>query len=315
MRKLLVSLFVGAAVLTLLSCGCSQKPPSRDDFLKWENDFFEEVNLARRMAGINGLTRDERLDSVATVLARRWVEEEIGTTDLATALEEHLLENLIEAAESNIEIKTSSNLIPYDAREKLINAGQENLLDPIFEAGGIGIAYKRGVFVVEFLVARFADTTLTGELRPTITGELWPAESLLTYEEKLFLLVNEARHKYGASTLKEDLQLKALARVYAEKMLESGFFGHDEPSGKGLKERILGSNMDNYSFWGENLASLMNPRSPAVDAHQGLMNSPGHRENILRYRFTHMGIGAATDGKWWIFVQLFGEKFEPRRSL
>ena len=53
---------------------------------------------------------------------------------------------------------------------------------------------------------------------------------------------------------------------------------------------------------------MLHPENPALEAHNGLMDSEGHRRNILDAGFTHIGIGGATDGKWWVFVQLFGRK-------
>jgi uncharacterized protein YkwD len=41
--------------------------------------------------------------------------------------------------------------------------------------------------------------------------------------------------------------------------------------------------------YGENLVL----GASADDAHGQLMNSPGHRDNMLRKQFTHVGIGAA----------------------
>ncbi|MCZ9338405.1 CAP domain-containing protein, partial [Streptomyces sp. TRM76130] len=47
-------------------------------------------------------------------------------------------------------------------------------------------------------------------------------------------------------------------------------------------------------------------RSPAAVV-EGWMNSPGHRANILKAEFTHIGIGLAGGGRagtYW--TQLFG---------
>ncbi len=53
---------------------------------------------------------------------------------------------------------------------------------------------------------------------------------------------------------------------------------------------------------GENLAV-----APTISiAHKGLMDSPGHRENILRPQFHRVGIGAARGGRYGImFTQNF----------
>jgi uncharacterized protein YkwD len=57
-----------------------------------------------------------------------------------------------------------------------------------------------------------------------------------------------------------------------------------------------------YLYAGENLAKNTN----AGAAHTALMNSPGHKANILNANFTNIGIGVATakDGSK-IYTQMF----------
>ena len=51
-----------------------------------------------------------------------------------------------------------------------------------------------------------------------------------------------------------------------------------------------------YSAAGENIA--MGQRSPE-EVVKGWMDSPGHRENILKPGFTHIGIGYDKNGNYW----------------
>lgn len=57
-----------------------------------------------------------------------------------------------------------------------------------------------------------------------------------------------------------------------------------------------------YLKAGENLAG-----NQSVDsAHNLLMNSSGHRQNILNDQFTHIGVGVKASDKYgYIFVQMF----------
>jgi len=57
-----------------------------------------------------------------------------------------------------------------------------------------------------------------------------------------------------------------------------------------------------YRYAGENLAG-----APTVEmAHNSLMNSPGHRANILNANFTKIGIGVVSGGPYGkMFVQMF----------
>jgi len=53
---------------------------------------------------------------------------------------------------------------------------------------------------------------------------------------------------------------------------------------------------------GENLAGAIDVKT----AHNALMDSPGHKANILYSEFTEIGIGIVDGGRWGkIYVQLF----------
>lgn len=57
-----------------------------------------------------------------------------------------------------------------------------------------------------------------------------------------------------------------------------------------------------YTAAGENLAGAPS----AEQAHAALMNSSGHRANMLNRNYTHVGIGAVRGGPYGImFTQIF----------
>jgi uncharacterized protein YkwD len=92
-----------------------------------------------------------------------------------------------------------------------------------------------------------------------------------------------------------------VARDHARDMWERQYFGHVSPEGEDVGGRLREADVS-YSFAGENLAL-----APTVaTAHNGLMNSEGHRENILEEGFTQMGIGVIDNGvNGKMFVQVF----------
>lgn len=66
-----------------------------------------------------------------------------------------------------------------------------------------------------------------------------------------------------------------------------------------------------YRVAGENLAyNYFGPDAAAAQAEWALMESPGHRANILRPDFTHVGMGVAVaaDGRY-LFTQLFRKEW------
>ena len=130
-------------------------------------------------------------------------------------------------------------------------------------------------------------------------------------ERQLHLLTNQVRADPAAfpgwdatrvppgprPPLALDPDLSAAARFHAEDMASAGCFSHDSCDGTSFFDRIR-------RFFsgpaGENIA-LGHPDSTQVMV--GWMNSPGHRDNILRDRFDTLGTGYA-EGRHW--VQNFG---------
>ncbi|NTU47212.1 hypothetical protein HGA88_06305 [Candidatus Roizmanbacteria bacterium] len=121
-------------------------------------------------------------------------------------------------------------------------------------------------------------------------------------EDTMFELVNQERRKQGISTLKFDSQLRDVAREYAQQMLENGFFSHTSLVDKTTVADRVEKKGINYTVVGENLAFA----GDVYQAHEGLMNSEGHRRNILTKEYGNVGIGVMDGGIYGkMFVQVF----------
>jgi uncharacterized protein YkwD len=122
-------------------------------------------------------------------------------------------------------------------------------------------------------------------------------------ESAMFKLVNDERIKEGVGELTWRPELVPIARAHAEDMWKRGYFSHYSPNGKDVGDRLDDAHVT-YTIAGENLA--LAPTLPT--AHNGLMNSPGHRANILEPRFKRMGIGVIDNGFYGkMFVQIFSD--------
>lgn len=120
-------------------------------------------------------------------------------------------------------------------------------------------------------------------------------------EIRMFDLVNEERLKNGLNKLIYSPSLRELARNYGKDMFARGYFSHYNPENQSPFDRMNQAKI-NYNSAGENLAL-----APNIDlAHQGLMNSPGHRANILSLDFVKVGIGVIDGG---IYGEIFVQKF------
>ncbi|MDO8577204.1 MAG: CvpA family protein [Candidatus Daviesbacteria bacterium] len=120
-------------------------------------------------------------------------------------------------------------------------------------------------------------------------------------ENGMIDLVNKERVGRGLLALTFDEKLRSIARLYSADMFMRGYFSHYSPEGKTVADRALAAGVD-FLVVGENLAY-----APSVEsAHKGLMNSEGHRANILSPDFSKIGIGVMDGGVYGrMFTQVF----------
>jgi len=120
-------------------------------------------------------------------------------------------------------------------------------------------------------------------------------------ESEMVTLVNNERVSRGLRPLQVDSALTEVARGHSADMFERGYFGHITPDGISPFDRLLAAHID-FLVAGENIAL-----APTLTiAHEGLMNSPGHRANILDTQYGRIGIGIVDGGKYGIMItQMF----------
>jgi len=105
-------------------------------------------------------------------------------------------------------------------------------------------------------------------------------------EQRMLELVNGERTRAGLRPLVAEARLRQVARAHSLEMFQFDYFSHNSPTSGSPFDRMHAAGVQ-FVVAGENLAY-----APNVEiAHQGLMNSPGHRANILRPEFGHVGIG------------------------
>lgn len=120
-------------------------------------------------------------------------------------------------------------------------------------------------------------------------------------EEQMIALVNEERAAAGLSALTLDTRLVPIAREHSEEMFKLRYFGHQSPKSGSPFDRLDAAGI-RYARAGENLAYAQS----VVVAHRGLMQSEGHRANILRPEFTRIGIGVVSAGAYGkMFTQMY----------
>lgn len=105
----------------------------------------------------------------------------------------------------------------------------------------------------------------------------------------LYQLHNEERQRFGLKPLSVNTSLIVSATNKANAMLQADCWSHFCPEGKSPWD-FFDSAGYTYVFAGENLAEGFRENGAVMNA---WMNSPTHRENVLKGEFTEIGIGFA----------------------
>lgn len=116
-------------------------------------------------------------------------------------------------------------------------------------------------------------------------------------EARMLVLLNKERAAEGLAPLAADTALRAVARLHSTDMFARGYFSHVSPDSLDPFDRIREGGV-RFRAAGENLALA----PTLMIAHTGLMNSPGHRANILRPQFGRVGIGIMDGGNRGLMV-------------
>jgi hypothetical protein len=140
----------------------------------------------------------------------------------------------------------------------------------------------------EGLVFRTRPVAPDGRLQIPPQTELRPDPEA---EARMLALVNAERAGSGLRPLVADERIRDVARLHSEEMFRQGYFSHTSSQTGSPADRLRQGGV-RFALAGENLAY-----APTVDvAHAGLMESPGHRRNILMPEYSRIGIGVISAG-------------------
>jgi uncharacterized protein YkwD len=124
-------------------------------------------------------------------------------------------------------------------------------------------------------------------------------------EQRSFALLNAARSAAGVTpAFRLDSAVAEVARRHSESMRDEGYFGHRDPQGRTLIERLAEAGIP-YRAAAENLARVSGAPDPAGWAHEQLLDSAEHRGNILDDQFRLVGVGVARRGDSYWLTQIF----------
>lgn len=134
-------------------------------------------------------------------------------------------------------------------------------------------------------------------------GDVGVAET----EQQIFELVNRERREFGLPPVAWDERAASVARAHSEDMQAHDFVGHVSQQTGAPSDRARAAGLASPLLL-ENVALARS----ADEAHAGLMNSPGHRANILNPEVTHVGIGVVMPSKGGVSPELYATELFTR---
>jgi uncharacterized protein YkwD len=126
-----------------------------------------------------------------------------------------------------------------------------------------------------------------------------------TAAKRQFLeLINDERKRGGLGPLAGHERLDRVARAHSADMHEHGFVGHTSKTTGSAEDRVARSGLRTTLVL-ENIGRGYSPE----EVHRGLVDSPGHRANLVHPQATHVGIGVVLtredDRFAYLVTQLF----------
>ena len=129
-------------------------------------------------------------------------------------------------------------------------------------------------------------------------------------ENQLFALANQVRAEAGVPALQRDEGLTQAAREHAAAMAAQQQLSHQFSGEASVQQRLTAATPLHIDRAGENVAY-----AATVDqAHDNLMHSPPHRENLLNPAYNVAGFGVVRSGDSLYVVQDFGHGSEINSS-
>ena len=121
---------------------------------------------------------------------------------------------------------------------------------------------------------------------------------LAKVEDLVFEMTNQARRAKGLPPFIQDAELTQVARAFSDDMLVRRFFDHTTPDGVSFDERLADRYRHRVRLMGENIwyasgYNIAKIQQVAKEIVDDWMSRPGHRENILDPKFTHLGVGVS----------------------
>lgn len=188
----------------------------------------------------------------------------------------------------------TATISPSTASDKRTSWSSSKPEVAIVDSSGLVTAQGQGTAEITVITkdgGRTAQATITVQ-EPQQSGAV---EVLL-----MLNLVNGEREKAELAPLKLNQKLTEVAHIKSQDMIDNNYFAHESPTYGSPFEMIEHFGIS-FRYAAENIA--MHPS--VQSAHQGLMNSPGHRANILNPNLTGIGLGIVNSRGIYYVTQMY----------
>lgn len=117
-----------------------------------------------------------------------------------------------------------------------------------------------------------------------------------SFEKQTIDLINSVRDRENLNRLSFNSKASVSALKHSEDMRDENYFDHENKKGESPFNRMKKEHI-RYSLAGENIAA---GQINAIYAHEALMNSIGHRKNILG-DYKNIGVGVSFGGHYKLY--------------
>lgn len=129
---------------------------------------------------------------------------------------------------------------------------------------------------------------------PLFAGDESIPSPIPLIERRVFDAINFQRVAADSEPLRWSPELCLTAREHSRRMLEAGFFGHNDPTYGDLAARLNRARIE-WLRCAENVFRENGYQDPVSIAVVHWMYSEGHRRNLLLPAYTLSGVGVAID--------------------
>jgi uncharacterized protein YkwD len=256
-------------------------PP--DDYQDAREALVEQINLARKSAGVSALRLSAPLSSVAQEHAGQLARgvrpperpaEEDSRRLMAAGYESRLLFEIEARADGTVEDVVAGWAAAKDSSSR-------ELTGPDYREIGVGVSFERDVPLYVLLLAVSWEDFFKEK-----TAALSNLERM---REQMLARVNRERLAHKLAPLRRHPRLDDAAQAHAADMFARRYYSHDTPEGKTAMERIQALGY-RAKYAGENIARGQYSVDEVMD---GWMESKTHRDHLLSPVFDDAGFGLA----------------------